>query len=125
MYHIGDFKMEIVLAEHKYATIKVELFNPKGEEEAEGWVSDIVNKYDRQKDGSYLLTDRKARAVIDWCYDWVYKTVEDNKPLYSHGWRLEMNRAEGCRLLHEVLFLQSCLHFKSAEKRKFGRLFRF
>ena len=117
--------MEIVLAEHKYATIKVELFNPKGEEEAEGWVSDIVNKYDRQKDGSYLLTDRKARAVIEWCYDWVYKTVEDNKPLHSYGWRLEMNRAEGCRLLHEVLFLQSCLHFESAEKRKFELIFRF
>lgn len=90
MYHIGDFKMEIVLAEHKYKTVKLELFNPKGEEEAEGWVSDIVNKYDRQKDGSYLLTDSKARAVIDWCYEWVYKTVEDNKSLYSHGWRLEM-----------------------------------
>lgn len=83
--------MEIVLAEHKYATIKIELFNPNGEEEAEGWVSDIVNEYDKQKDGSYLLTDRKTRAVINWCYDWVYKTVEnDNKSLYSHGWRLEM-----------------------------------
>ena len=50
--------MEIVLAEHKYATIKVELFNPKGEEEAEGWVSDIVNKYDRQTERRFLSADR-------------------------------------------------------------------
>lgn len=82
--------MKIILAEHKYRSIEIELFNPKGEEEAEGWVSHIVNEYDRQKNGTYLLTDRKARAVLNWCYEWVYCTAheDDRKTLHEHGWRL-------------------------------------
>ena len=91
MYHIGDFKMEIVLAEHKYKTVNLALLNPEGKDLSEDYVFGIVNEYDKQKDGSYLLTDSKARAVAKWCYEWVYCTVDDNdgKTLYSHGWRLE------------------------------------
>lgn len=84
--------MEIVLAEHKYKTVKLALLSPEGKDLSEDYVFGIVNEYDKQKDGSYLLTDSKARAVVKWCYEWVYCTVDDNdrKTLYSHGWRIEM-----------------------------------